>query len=242
MRFEWGAASDTGRERTSNEDSYLAGPTVFAVADGMGGHRGGEVASDIAVTVLQELGSAPLSDAGMLGKAVEAAHQRILAMGHERADLAGMGTTLTGVAAVGAGPEQHWAVFNVGDSRVYRRLGDELAQLTIDHSEVQELVDAGVLSPAEARIDLRRNVITRSLGNEPTPAPDVWELTPQVGEQFIVCSDGLTGELSDDEIAGVLAAARAPQQAADRLVAAAVSAGGHDNVTVVVVETTATEA
>ncbi len=240
-RADWGAATDTGLRRGHNEDSYLAGPTLFVVADGMGGHRGGEVASDIAVTVLQQLSDAPITRTDEIQAAIATAHERILAAARERPELTGMGTTVAGVASVEIGGLPHWAVFNVGDSRVYRRHGDTLTQVTVDHSEVQELVDAGLLDADGARRDSRRNVITRSLGGEQRPVADVWVFPPTPGEQFLVCSDGLTGELVDREIQSLLDAAATARDAAHLLVAAAVRSGGRDNVTVVVVETSSDE-
>jgi PPM family protein phosphatase len=149
---------------------------------------------------------------------------------------AGMGTTLTGLAIIDRSGDPRWLVFNVGDSRVYRFADDELTQLTVDHSEVEELVAAGRLSAAQAKEYPRRNVVTRSLGLVPAPAADVWVLAPAAPERFLVCSDGLTLELSDDSIAAVLRAESDPQRAADRLVAVTLDAGGRDNVTVLVID------
>ena len=233
----WGAASDTGLHRAHNEDSYLAGPTLCAVADGMGGHQAGEVASDIAIGVLRELSDSASLRAEDIRGAIGRAHDEIVMRGHQHRSLAGMGTTLAGVAVVEMGGAGHWAVFNVGDSRVYRRAGDTLAQVSVDHSEVEELVAAGLLDREQARNDFRRNIITRYLGSDVRPVPDLWVFPPTPGEQFLVCSDGLTGELSDRQILGLMQAAPTPRDAAHLLVTAALLAGGHDNVTVVVVGT-----
>jgi protein phosphatase len=148
-----------------------------------------------------------------------------------------MGTTVSGIAVVTEDGAPRWAVFNVGDSRVYRFADGELVQVTVDHSEVQELVDAGLLDPDEAARHPLRNLLTRALGSRELSEVDVWVLEPQPGERFLACTDGLTGELDDDAIAGILAAEDDPQAAAEALVAAAVSAGGRDNVTAVVVDT-----
>jgi protein phosphatase len=144
-----------------------------------------------------------------------------------------MGTTLTGLALVDDG---RWAVLNVGDSRVYRYADGQLTQLTVDHSAVQQLVDAGLLDARAALRHPRRNVVTRSLGTQPPPAPDIALRDPVPGERFVVCSDGLTNELSDAEISRLLADCDDPQQAAEQLVERAVRAGGRDNVTVIVVQ------
>jgi protein phosphatase len=146
-----------------------------------------------------------------------------------------MGTTATGLAVVSAGGSDHWAVFNVGDSRVYRFVGGELSLVTVDHSEVQEMVDAGLITEQEALRHPLRNVVTRSLGTEVMPTPDVWVFPPYPGERFVICSDGLSNELSLDDIRRIVAGVDDPQEAAVALVRAAVDAGGRDNVTVIVV-------
>ena len=144
-----------------------------------------------------------------------------------------MGTTLSGLAVLDT---DQWAVLNVGDSRVYRYADGRLAQLTVDHSAVQALVDAGLLDARAALRHPRRNVVTRSLGTQPPPVPDIALRDPVLGERFLICSDGLTNELSDAEIGSLLTGAEDPQQAADQLVEQAVLAGGRDNVTVIVVQ------
>ncbi len=235
---DWGAATDTGLRRSHNEDSYVAQPSLFAVADGMGGHRAGEVASRIAIDTLADAMSGP-GAAGARAEdilaAVTRAHEEIVAAAGRDPDLTGMGTTVTGLAVVTIGGHEHWAVFNVGDSRVYRLYGGSLTQVTVDHSEVEELVAGGIIDREQARSDLRRNVITRSLGSEFPPQVDLWVFPTTPGETFLVCSDGLTGELTDAEIAELLQSSATARDAAWRLVDAAVSAGGRDNVTAVVV-------
>jgi serine/threonine protein phosphatase PrpC len=236
LRIVVGAASHTGLVRERNEDSALSTSGVFAVADGMGGHAAGDVASRIAVAALMRLaGRDDLRSRDILD-AVDAANDDILNSIDADGQRAGMGTTLTGVAIVTGDTNPRWAVFNVGDSRVYRFAGDTLTQLTEDHSEVGELVAAGQLTAEQAAVYPRRNVITRSLGTVPGPHPDIWLLEPEAPERFVICSDGLTSELSDDEIAAVLRAESEPQRAADRLVVEAVQAGGRDNVTVLVID------
>jgi len=236
LTLRWGAATDVGRVRSLNEDSLLAVPTLFVVADGMGGHAAGEVASQLAVREFARLAEQAPVSADDLAETVRLANEHILTEGGEHGDRYGMGTTLTGVGVVSTTDGEQLAVFNVGDSRVYRFSDGRLDQLTVDHSAVQELVDAGRLTPQAARSHPRRNVVTRSLGSQPSPAPDVWLVPPVAGDRFLVCSDGLTGELDDPAIAELLGASPDPQAAADELVRQALAAGGHDNVTVVVLD------
>lgn len=230
-----GAATDTGRVRTHNEDSALAEGGIFVVADGMGGHAAGEVASGIVVETMRELVQREDLTAADVTQQLLLANERILGAVDSHPEQQGMGTTATGLALVTAGGADHWAVFNVGDSRVYREIDGALTQVTVDHSEVQELVDAGVLTPEEARVHPARNVVTRSLGTDHAYQPDIWVLPPYAGERFVVCSDGLTNELTDARLRDILQWHPDPQEAAEELVRAAVDAGGRDNVTVVVV-------
>ena len=232
---DWGVATDTGLHRAHNEDAFLARPCLFAVADGMGGHQAGEVASAMAVAVLAETAAHGEATGEDIKRAVLRAHDEIVQAAAHEVGRAGMGTTVTGLAVVTAGGTEHWAVFNVGDSRVYRLADGALTQVTVDHSEVEELVASGRLNRDEARSDRRRHIITRSLGSDERPLVDLWVFPPTSGEQFLICSDGLTGELTDDRIAELLLGADSAREAAHVLVSAAVLAGGHDNVTVIVV-------
>jgi protein phosphatase len=236
LTLRWGSATDVGRVRTLNEDSLLAVPGLFVVADGMGGHAAGEVASQLAVAEFARLAEQAPMRTEDVTETVRRANEHILSASAERVDRLGMGTTLTGVGVVGSEQGEQLAVFNVGDSRVYRFTEGQLDQVTVDHSAVQELVDAGRLSAQAARTHPRRNVVTRSLGSNPGPAPDVWLMQPRAGDRFLVCSDGLTGELEDPVIAELLRANPDPQAAAEQLVRQAVAAGGHDNVTTVVLD------
>lgn len=230
-----GAATDTGRVRDHNEDSALAEGGIFLVADGMGGHAAGEVASGIVVETMRELaGRSELTTDDVTHQLVRA-NESILRAVRSHPEQKGMGTTASGLALVTAGGADHWAIFNVGDSRVYRSIDGTLTQVTVDHSEVQELIEAGVITPAEARVHPARNVVTRSLGTDYAYQPDVWVLPPYAGERFVICSDGLTNELDDDVMREILQANPDPQVASEELVRAAVEAGGRDNVTVVVV-------
>ncbi len=231
-----GAATDVGRIRRVNEDCSFTGPELFAVADGMGGHAGGDAASAIAVSHLGQLARRPDLRPADVQAQLTACNREILATADGERPLAGMGTTVAGVAITQHGGTDHWLVFNVGDSRVYRFVEDTLVQVTVDHSEVAELVAAGAIDAEQARTHPKRNVVTRVLGMRPDPVSDVWVFPPTPGERFVICSDGLTSELADDQIAAVLRAEPVAQRAAETLVARAVAAGGHDNVTVVVVD------
>jgi serine/threonine protein phosphatase PrpC len=235
VQIEAGAASDTGRVRESNEDAWVVLGHLFAVADGMGGHAAGEVASELAVAALRRLADRPTLTVEDVREALAEANRSIVAEGRADRRKAGLGTTVSGIALVEADGAPHWLVFNVGDSRVYRIEGDTATQLTVDHSEVEELVAAGLISPEEAQVHPLHNVITRSLGMTVTPEPDVWLFPVQDGDAFVACTDGLTNEVDDAVIGRVAAGAGTAQDAADALVAAAVDAGGRDNVTVVAV-------
>jgi len=231
-----GIATDVGRVREHNEDALFARGSIYLVADGMGGHAAGEVASGITAQTLGEIaGRADLKVADLLGQ-VQEANDRILRTVVQAPEHLGMATTLTGVALVVVGGSQHWAVFNLGDSRVYRFVGGSLTQVTVDHSEVQELIDAGHLTPEQAKHHPLRHTVTRSLGRDVLPPVDTWLLPPSPGERFVICSDGLTNEVDDAQIREILLAGADAQTTAERLVNRAVDNGGRDNVTVVVVE------
>lgn len=230
-RFEHGAATSVGHVRKVNEDSLLVNPPLFAVADGMGGHGSGDLASSLAIDAIKAAARLrPLSEDGVLA-ALDGANRAIVT--YEGAH--GMGTTITGLALVETPGGDRLMVFNVGDSRVYRLSGGDLVQVTTDHSEVQELVEAGVITRAEARVHPRRNIVTRALGTIPPSRADRWLLPAVAGDRYMACSDGLYSEVPDETIA-VLLAASDPQGAAEALVAAAEAAGGHDNITVIVID------
>jgi serine/threonine protein phosphatase PrpC len=232
----WGASTHRGARRTLNEDAYLAGGSVFFVADGMGGHDAGEVASAAAVDALRPLLDDAIVGVDAVRGLVRAAHGAVRAI--ETAPGRGAGTTLTGVVLTEQGGEPYWLVVNMGDSRTYRLAEGELEQVSVDHSEVQELVDAGEITAVQALTHPRRHVVTRALGAPETPDADYWFLPVHAGDRLLVCSDGLTGELSDERIEVLLLTQPDPQSAADRLVAEALAAGGRDNITVVVVDAT----
>ena len=228
-------ATDVGRVRAHNEDAGLITSGLVAVADGMGGHAAGEVASGLAVEALREIGESEELRPRDVLDAVQAANRTILESVARNPEQTGMATTLAGLARVTVGGSPHWAVFNIGDSRVYRVVDGRLTQVSTDHSEVAELVSLGLLTPQEALVHPARNIVTRCLGRDRLEPVDSWVFPPHAGERFLLCTDGLTNELRDGTIGRILADGDDPQAIADRLVAAAVDAGGRDNVTVVVV-------
>jgi len=240
LTLAWGERTHAGLVRSRNEDAVLAAPPLFAVADGMGGHAGGDVASSITVETLARLAKfATLTRTDVLD-AVRAADASIANEASE--DTRGMGTTLCGLAITTslAHPER-LVVFNVGDSRAYRLRDGEFEQLTQDHSVVQELVDAGEITHDQAAMHPDQHVITRSLGGGDHLDIDWWTLEPQAGDRYLLTSDGLTKELETPSIAAIVAKATTPKEAAKALVAAALGHGGRDNVSVVIVEIVAVE-
>lgn len=233
-RFRWGLATDVGRVRSANQDNALAIEGLFAVADGMGGHRGGEVASEVAVRALRE--RAPLLSSVDLIDAIHIANDAILEQSHEDEALRGMGTTLCVLALVDADGEERLAVANVGDSRIYLFANGELEQMTDDHSLVAALVREGRITEQEAEEHPQRNILTRALGIDHQVAVDAWEVAPYVGDRWVLCSDGLFNEVSVDQMASVLRRLADPDEAARELVRLANDGGGRDNITVLVVD------
>ena len=229
-----GGATDVGLVRAHNEDNYLADERLFAVADGVGGHKAGEVASQTAVDTLRREFRELTTD-GLIG-AVKTANRTVWDLAEANPEQRGMGTTLTAVALVDEGGEERLAVVNVGDSRAYLLQHGELEQLTEDHSLVEQLVREGQLTPEEAQVHPQRSIITRALGLDPEVEVDSWQLTPYRGDRFLLCSDGLTNEVSDDEIASTLRTVSEPEEAARQLVQEARNHGGSDNITCVVVD------
>src|SRR5947209_7449102 len=229
-----GGATDTGLVRDHNEDNYLTDEGLFAVADGVGGHKAGEVASQTAVDTLQREFREPTTD-GLID-AVKTANRTVWDLAESNPDQRCMGTTLTAVALVNEDGEERLAVVNVGDSRAYLLQQGELEQLTEDHSLVEQLVREGQLTPEEAQVHPQRSIITRALGLDPDVEVDSWELTPYKGDRLLLCSDGLTNEVSDDEIASTLRSVGDPEEAARQLVNEAREHGGSDNITCVVVD------
>ncbi|MEX0665539.1 MAG: Stp1/IreP family PP2C-type Ser/Thr phosphatase [Acidimicrobiia bacterium] len=226
-----GQATDTGKVRDHNEDGFLIDPDLrlAAVADGIGGHRGGEVASATALDTLH----ASFIEHGGLRDAVIAANDAVIARADATPELRGMGTTLT--AGV-LGDDDTLLVGHVGDSRAYLVRDGELSRITTDHSLVEELIAAGELTEEEAERDPRRSMITRALGLEPGMVVDLYPVPLLPGDRVMFCSDGLTTMVGEDAIADVLGSEASPDAAAHRLVDAANAAGGVDNTTVVVLD------
>jgi serine/threonine protein phosphatase PrpC len=227
----YGLLTDIGRVRTHNEDALLAEPPLFAVADGLGGHQAGEIASSIAIETL--VAQAPLhADSKALARAIHAANRAVIEAAEERTARSGMGTTLTAAIVEG----HHIAIAHVGDSRAYLMREGQLERLTRDHSMVADMISRGQLTEEESRYHPNRSVITRALGTDPNMSADTYDIEAQRGDRLLLATDGLTGMLRDSEIAHVLESNPDPQDAARGLVAAANEAGGQDNITVVVVD------
>jgi protein phosphatase len=231
-----GAATDVGRVRDLNEDRYLVTGRIFAVCDGLGGHQAGEVASETATHALEGAFTEPTVDC--LIEAVQEANRAIWEIAQDQPDKRGMGTTLTAVAVVEQEGEDQLALINVGDSRGYLLRDGELTQLTEDHSLVAEMERDGRLTHEEARVHPQRAVITRALGLEPDVEIDQLELLPYRGDRLLLCSDGLTNEVADDQIGSTLRRLADPNEAAKDLVAQARANGGNDNITAVVIDVT----
>ncbi len=234
LQLAWGVATDVGRRREINEDSVIARPPVFAVADGMGGHSAGDLASRAVVTRLDSDLVRDWVNADAVEQALIDATDDITRVAGDT--LLGVGTTVTGVALALEGLDPSLLVFNVGDSRVYLLERNELRRVTVDHSVVQELVDAGELAAEDAENHPEANIITRAVGFGAPPFPDFWSLPLRTGMRVLVCSDGLTREVDDERIRLHLAAGLSVAETAGALVDAALAAGGRDNVTTIVLE------
>ncbi|WP_426570731.1 Stp1/IreP family PP2C-type Ser/Thr phosphatase [Aquihabitans sp. McL0605] len=233
-----GTATHVGQVRSLNEDSFLVLPDadLYGVADGMGGHNGGEIASAMAVEFLEEHAGEPSLE--NLKQAARIGNRAIFEKAGNDVDLHGMGTTLCAVRVV-PGPEgDEIAWINVGDSRVYLFRDDELIQLSRDHSLVEDLLRDGQLTPDEAKVHPKRNIITRALGIDVDVDVDGSTVIPFTGDRFLLCSDGLFGEVTADQISSALRRLADPSEAADELVRLANESGGRDNITVVIVEVT----
>ena len=227
-----GARTDVGKVRTRNEDSYLVEEPLFAVADGMGGHRGGNVASALTIESIREARPAWDPSGDPLVQAVRRANRVVFERAAGDSNLRGMGTTVTVLQTSGS----EAIVAHVGDSRAYLLREGELRQLTHDHTLVQQMADEGKISEEEARVHPARNIITRSLGVDEDVDVDELRLDLRAGDRVLLCTDGLTGMLDPDEIRQILEGEEDPQAAADTLVDLAVERGGDDNVTTVVVD------
>jgi PPM family protein phosphatase len=237
-----GARTDVGLVREVNEDSFLASPPVFVVADGMGGHDGGDVASRIVVEEFARLaddGYDPTRGGDVVSATLRESQRRIREYGpHGLGDGSGQeyaGTTVAAALLVDDGGPR-WLLVNLGDSRIYRLTDDRLEQVSVDHSVVQELVDAGAISSEDAATHPERHVITRVLGGPDFAEPDYFLLPLPAVERLLLCSDGVSGMIDDAAIAAVLRDTEDPRDAADLLVDRALAAGGRDNATAVVVD------
>ncbi|MDO5645609.1 MAG: protein phosphatase 2C domain-containing protein [Dermabacter sp.] len=230
------AATDVGRVRKVNEDSYLAIAPVYLVADGMGGHNAGEVASGIVIDEFFSLAGEQYVDPDAVADAMVRAYERIASISDETSRSAG--TTVAMVALTLHEDEPHWLVMNLGDSRVYMVRSGQFSQVSVDHSVVQELVDRGEITSAQARVHPYRNMITRALGAGPEARPDFWLFPVTEGDQFLVCSDGVSGEIDDAELERLLADSAGAESVASSIVHRAVAYGGRDNATAVVVSAT----
>jgi protein phosphatase len=228
------AATDPGVRRSHNEDSHVCAAPLYLVADGMGGYESGELASAAALSAFATLEGRPSVSIDEVRAAYAVAGANVVAVGSGGRESAG--TTLSGVAISENGGDGYWLIINVGDSRTYLFRGGVLEQVSVDHSVVQEMVDAGEISAVDATSHARRNVVTRALGAGGISEPDFWMLPAEVGDRILVCSDGLSGELSDGDLVAVLQQALRPAETATTLVASAVERGARDNVTVIIVD------
>jgi protein phosphatase len=225
----------TGQVRLTNEDRFLAEGELIAVADGMGGHASGDLASRLAVETLQEVFAADTTAEG-LARAVQAANQVIWERAEADPLVRGMGTTVAAAARVAIGGEERLAIANVGDSRAYRLREGRLERLSSDHSLVADLVRAGELTEDQARDHPNRNILTRALGVGPEIEAHLVDTDLARDDRLLLCSDGLFNELTDDEIVEVLGSVAGPDAAAAELVQRANDHGGHDNITAVVAD------
>ena len=241
MELRWGATTHQGRVRQGNEDAFMACPNLFVVADGMGGHNAGEVASAMAVASLSAGAGQGIKSPSELELLIRSANAAIYTASTTYADQRGMGTTITAIARLNndeseSGQRFELAIANVGDSRTYLKRNNELMRVTLDHSYVQALVNEGFISIAEARVHPRRNIVTRALGIESDVEVDLSVIEVQHGDRFVLCSDGLVDEADDEEIDTVLYSHETPQMAAEDLVTLANDHGGRDNTTVIVID------
>jgi serine/threonine protein phosphatase PrpC len=234
LDLAWAAVTDTGRRREVNQDAVFAEYPLFVVADGMGGHVGGEIASASTIDRLKAMTESGTVNPHTIEKALARAVKDIAS--HPEATDDGTGTTLTGVYLDTSGDVAHWVTLNIGDSRVYLVRDGAIVQITTDHSVVQELIASGRLSPEEAENHPYGNVITRAVGPSEGVTPDYVRLEVAQGDRFVVCSDGLTKELTDYGIRHFLDANADPAAAATAMLDAALENGGRDNITIIVLD------
>ena len=234
LELSWAAVTDTGRRREVNQDAMFASYPLFVVADGMGGHVGGEIASASTIDRLRAVADGGHVSPKTIEKALARAVKDIAS--HPEATDDGTGTTVTGVFLDTTGEAAHWVTLNIGDSRVYLVRDGAIVQITTDHSVVQELVAAGRLSPEEAENHPYGNVITRAVGPSEGVTPDYVRLDVTEGDRFVICSDGLTKELTDYGIRHFLDENPDPADAASAMLEAALENGGRDNITIIVLD------
>ena len=235
MKLEYAGSTDIGKRRSVNEDSFVTEPPLFVVADGLGGHQAGEVASSRATGVIVST-LRSLLDTGMpveeaLAESIRAANREVFSMSRVNGALAGMGTTIT-AAYFGDG---ELVIAHVGDSRAYLLDDEGLRQLTHDHTYVQHLVDIGELTPEELQIHPMKSALTRAVGTTSSVSPDVYRIGLPARGTLLLCTDGLTATVADEDIREVLAESHDPKTAVERLIALANERGGPDNITVIVV-------
>lgn len=227
----FGSRTDVGSVRDHNEDSLIVRPPLFAVADGMGGHEAGEVASEIAVDVLAQL-APEHPDGDALAQAIVEANHEIIRASFDGRGREGMGTTMTAAMLEG----ERLVIAQVGDSRAYLLHLGKMQQLTRDHSLMADMIEAGKITPEAARVHPQRSVITRALGSDPNTTADIYEINVQAGDRLLLCSDGLYSMVTDSQIETVLKRTSDPQLCAAQLVNEAIGGGGHDNITVIVAD------
>jgi PPM family protein phosphatase len=235
MKLKWGATTDVGMVRQQNEDAFHAEENLYIVADGMGGHNAGEVASALAVSTVRSGARMGIHTPDQFRELVQQANTAIYTASLDDSTQSGMGTTLT-AAAIIPGEEPRILVANVGDSRTYLFRSGALTRLSVDHSYVQELVNEGIITPEEARVHPRRNIVTRAMGIDRFVQVDVFSHLVRTGDRLVLCSDGLVDEVADTDIARVLTEHSDPQDAAEALVLVANANGGRDNTTVIVLD------
>lgn len=237
MKVFFNGRTDTGRYRDHNEDAFQLVPAlgIAVLADGMGGHNAGEVASELAIsttlTILEQ--TAGLSAHDRLETAIQAAHANVLEKAAESSRYKGMGTTIVAVLL----EKNSLTVAHVGDSRLYLLRKGKLSSLTNDHSLLQEFIDKGLYSPQEAKEKVARNILTRAIGLENTLSVDIAEHSVQSGDRYLICSDGLYEMVSDADIADVLNSSLRGDALCEELIDHANARGGKDNITVVVIDT-----
>jgi len=235
MKLKWGATTDVGMVRQQNEDAFHAEENLYIVADGMGGHNAGEVASALAVSTVRSGARMGIRTADQFRELVQQANTVIYTASLDDSTQSGMGTTFTGVAVI-PGEEPRILIANVGDSRTYLYRSGALTRLSVDHSYVQELVNEGIITPEEARVHPRRNIVTRAMGIDRSVQVDVFSHLVRTGDRLVLCSDGLVDEVADIDIARVLTEHTDPQDTAEALVLVANANGGRDNTTVIVLD------